>query len=231
MSAGEAEHRCRFLAALRYEFADPNLLRLALTHPSFEEGTRGDYQRLEFLGDAILGAVVAAELYDRHPDWDEGRLTKMKTSLVSRTALAAAGREIGMAEAILLGRSEQGATARGMTSALADSFEAVAGAHYLDGGLKAAARFVLDALGSRIQSADDSEPPEHPKSVLQELLQSRGKAPIYRSVKESGPPHQRRFTVEVSDGEDILGSGTGASKKEAEMKAAEAALAKRKRRR
>lgn len=207
---------------LGHEFADADLLLTALTHPSRSSGAEADYERLEFLGDAVLGMVVGDELFRRFPHLLEGDLTKARARLVSRATLAKVGRELGLADVLLLGPSEIADGSRGMHSAIAACYEAVVAALYLDAGIEEARRFVLGSLSDRLSAhpVDD----DHPKSALQELLQSRGQAPVYRTVAEEGPPHDRRFTVEVSVDGSVLGSGAGGSKKEAEMRAADDAL-------
>ncbi|MDZ4063047.1 MAG: ribonuclease III [Coriobacteriia bacterium] len=206
-------------------FSDPGLLELALTHPSFSDEPHAthDYERLEFLGDAVLGLVIVEAIYARFPEMPEGGMTKLKVSLVAGTTLAATARELGLAELLLLGDSEIGTGGRGMASALENVFEATCGALYLDGGLAAARAFILGVLGDRIEEKT-IESLEHPKSRLQEITQSRGSAPEYHIVAEEGPPHERSFVATVLVDGRPLGSGTGHSKKEAEMNAAREAL-------
>lgn len=209
---------------LGHEFADPDLLLTALTHPSRVAAADADYERLEFLGDAVLGMIVGEELYRRFPHLPEGDLTKERARLVSRATCAQVGREIGLAELVLLGPSETADGSRGMRSAIAACYEAVVAALYLDAGLDAARRFVIASLGERLESPSPGG--DHPKSALQERLQARGQSPEYHTVSEEGRPHERRFTVEVSVAGTMLGSGVGESKKEAEMRAADDALAR-----
>ncbi len=208
-----------------HQFADVVLLDRALTHPSFvnDPDCRCDYERQEFLGDAVLGLLVVDEVFNRFPDLPEGKMTKVKISIVAGTTLYEVAGELGLAELIKVGESERGTGGRGMPSALENTFEALVGALYLDGGLDAARRFVLRTLGDRIvpEAANDLE---HPKSRLQELAQSRGDTPEYRIVDVSGPPHDRTFTAEVVVGGAQVGTGTGPSKKVAEMNAAAAAI-------
>jgi len=226
-------------AAIGHTFRDRALLRKALTHPSFKEGSPRDgsagkgrgsddtggvnaYERLEFLGDAVISVVVADELYTRFPNVREGGLTKLKIGAVSGRSLSAAAEELGLADALFMGESERGTGGRGLASALENSFEALVAALYLDAGFDAAREFVSRALGAHI--GEHTAVPGHPKSDLQEYFQARGSAPSYRLVAEQGPPHNRSFTVVVSvDGEE-LGAGVGRSKKEAEMRAAAEAL-------
>jgi ribonuclease-3 len=206
-------------------FEDTELVTLALTHPSYTDEPHAtlDYERLEFLGDAVLSLVVVEEVYTRFPDLPEGTLTKIKIALVSGSTLSETAASLGLAELLLLGESERGTGSRGMTSALENAFEALVGAVYLDGGLEAARTFVLSTLGDRI-TRDAVEELEHPKSRLQEIVQSRGVSPVYEIVAEEGPPHDRTFSARVLIGGVIVGEGTGCSKREAEMRAAAQAL-------
>jgi ribonuclease-3 len=221
-----AENRLeRAEALLGHHFADSALLQRALTHPSYAEeaGLDGDYERLEFLGDAVLGLIVVGEIYRSYPHLPEGVMTKMKISAVAGSTLSEVAEELGIADLILLGSSERGTGRRGMTSALENAFEALVGALYLDAGLDAARRFVLGQLGDRI-APGLAEDLEHPKSRLQELLQASGKVPVYTIATVEGPPHDRRFEAHVTVDGRLLGAGAGVSKKEAEMNAAAEAL-------
>jgi ribonuclease-3 len=208
-----------------HEFADPGLATLALTHPSYTDEPHAtlDYERLEFLGDAVLSLVVVEEVYKRFPDLSEGTLTKIKIAIVSGTTLSETAAALGLGELILLGESERGTGSRGMTSALENAFEALVGAVFLDGGLDSAREFVLTTLGERI-TRDAVEDLEHPKSRLQEIVQSRGVSPVYEITAEDGPPHNRRFSARVLIGGVTVSEGTGCSKREAEMRAAAQAL-------
>lgn len=208
-----------------YEFKTKSLLEAALTHPSAAQHTDHtfNYERLEFLGDSILGAIVARHLFDIFPDLDEGGLTRIKVSLVSGASLSAVAQEAGLGDAIIFGDSEIGTQGRGMSSALENVFEAIVAALYLDGGLEAAEAWVRKMLEDHIDLRLATEP-ENPKSSLQEYLQARKKAPEYAIVDMQGPPHERVFfAVAKCDGE-VLGSGEGKTKKLAETAAAAAAL-------
>ncbi|MDI6712989.1 MAG: ribonuclease III [Anaerosomatales bacterium] len=210
--------------AIGHRFADRSLLETALTHPSWaaeHEGAR-DYERLEFLGDAVLGMVVAERLFAAFPDTAEGELTKRKIAAVSGQRLARAVREHSIAEAILVGLGERD-TGREKDSILENVAEALIGAAYLDGGLEAA-RAVVERLLGDLASLDEAPPPD-PKSALQELTQARGLGlPAYRLVETSGPPHARRFVVEVSVAGEPVSRGSGRSKRAAEKVAAQRAL-------
>jgi ribonuclease-3 len=210
-----------------HRFADRSLLEQALTHPSFadEAGVRADYERLEFLGDAVLGLVVVEEVFRRHPDLPEGVMTKMKIAVVAGSTLSEVAASLHLDDLLRFGLSERGTGRRGMDSALENAFEALVGALYLDAGLEVARRFVLESLGDRIEP-DIVEGIEHPKSRLQEIVQASGDAPAYAIVSAQGPPHERTFVAEVSVGGKVLARGSGASKKEAEMNAASEALSR-----
>lgn len=215
--------------ALGYRFADRNLLSEALTHPSaaFQPDLTRDYERLEFLGDAVLGLVVVDEVFHRFPELPEGTLTKLKIALVSGSTLSATAEQLGLSDLIVVGESERGSGARGLRSALENAYEAVVGAIYLDGGFESARGFILRTLGDRItQDSVEALDLEHPKSRLQEIIQATGGTVAYRISAEEGPPHARRFTAEVLVDGSVLGTGVGSTKKEAEMRAAAAALSR-----
>jgi len=210
-----------------YRFSDRRLLARAFTHPSLDSGPRGraDYERLEFLGDAVLGLIVADEIYTRLPELDEGTMTKLKASVVSHSALVATARRLGFAERIVLGPTHARDSERALPSALEDVYEALVAAIYLDGGLDAARRFVVESIGDSITPEGfDALTIEHPKSRLQEIAQARGTVPAYHTVAIDGPPHARTFTAEVTLFDRVLGRGTGRSKRDAETNAATAAL-------
>lgn len=207
------------------KFADRELLQRALTHPSAvaDRDPSAYYERLEFLGDSIVGFVIAEEVYRRYPGMPEGGMTRIKVSLVTGTVLAAVAKDLGVGDAIILGSSERGTGGRGMVSALENCFEALVAALYLDAGLDVARDWVLSALGPRI-SEEVAAAPENPKSALQELVQAYGEAPKYRILSHEGPPHERTFSAAVEVAGEVVGQGTGRSKKEAESAAAKAAV-------
>lgn len=209
-----------------HEFADKKLLRSAITHPSAVEGLpiSASYERLEFLGDSILGSVVALALFKSYPEFDEGRLTRLKVSLVSGATLSEVGRELGIDQIIIFGASETGTGARGLHSALENVFEALVGALYLDGGWEAAEAFIVRTLQPHL-ATERAEHPTNPKSYLQECVQSdRMETPSYKLIDTSGPAHAPTFTaVAIVDGVR-RGRGSGSSKKEAEAAAALDAL-------
>ena len=202
----------------------------ALRHRSLFRGLPTDgtesNERLEFLGDAVLGAVVAEALYDAFPDRDEGLLTRTRASLVNGKALAVYADGLGIGPLLLLADNMDTPAGRANTTLLADAFEAVVGALYLDLGFDAARAFILRVLAEHASIADAAKDRSNHKSRLLELVQSRGLAqPVYTVVGEDGPSHERRFTVSaVVDGVDC-GQGAARSKKEAEQEAAKNALA------
>lgn len=205
-----------------HTFSDRELLEHALTHPSAVEGrsVSASYERLEFLGDSILGAIIATEVFERFPTMDEGELTRLKILLVSGKTLSEAAQDLGIGEHIILGESERGTGARGMHSALENVYESIVGALYLDGGYEAAHRFVMRTLAARI-TPTLARRPVSPKSRLQEVTQRDAHcAPEYRLVGEEGPAHSPTFTSVVLVGGRRMGRGSGSSKKEAETEAA-----------
>lgn len=210
-----------------HDFSDKDLIEAALTHPSAVEGRPvfASYERLEFLGDSILGAIIARELYERYPGMDEGDLTHLKISLVSGKTLSTVARDLGLAEHIIFGESELGTGVRGMNSALENVFEALVGALYLDGGITSASTFVLSNLEPLIDSPLLAQHRENPKSRLQELTQRQWRsAPEYRIEREEGPAHSPTFTSVVLVHGRRVGRGKGATKKESEAAAAADAL-------
>lgn len=209
---------------LGYRFKDPKLLTTALTHPSFG----GDhhvphYQRLEFLGDAVLELAVSNYLYAKLPEVDEGKLTRIRAALVREETLFRAAERIGLGAYIRLSVGEERSGGREKPSILSDVMEAVFAAVYLDGGFDCAVRVVIDALGDELRPealADHLDA----KSRLQELLQRGGGMPAYEFISMEGPPHAPVFHYRVREGEQILGEGSGQSKQSAQQAAARDAL-------
>jgi ribonuclease III len=200
----------------------PELLELALTHRSFayENGGVAHNERLEFLGDSILGQAVTVMLYTENPTLDEGELAKRRASLVSSAALAEIARSIGLGRHIRLGRGEELTGGRDKSSILADTVEAVIGAAYLDAGGEAATAFVLRLVQPLLNDPERFGASMDPKTSLQELAATLGRGlPSYR-VTDSGPDHSKRFSAVVLLGDDEISSGEGTSKKQAEMAAA-----------
>jgi ribonuclease-3 len=213
---------------LGYTFRDTELAALALTHRSF---TRGDSEeapaneRLEFLGDSVVGLVIASQLYQDFPTVREGELTQAKARMVNETTLAGVTVDTGLAELILLSPEEERQGGRERPSILADVYESVIAAVYLDGGFRAARDIVLRTLYTRRDDILNDDTHRNFKGELLELMQGKGAGlPRYEVVSEGGPDHQKTFDVRVSVGGRVLGSGTGYSKKEAEQKAAAEAL-------
>lgn len=213
-----------------HEFRDEELLRLALTHPSIahEQNNPAPHnQRLEFLGDAILGAVLSQQLYEKFPEADEGLLTKSRAKLVNAVSLAAHGRALGLGAYVILSRGEENSGGRARASTLADTFEALVGAIFLDGGFIAARNFILREFAADYAGLTLSEGFENPKGELQELLQARSAVPpVYQLISAEGPDHDRSFVCAVLHEDVELGRGTGKSKKAAESEAALLALRK-----
>jgi ribonuclease-3 len=211
-------------AALGHRFADLGLLRRALTHRSHEPEVAGgpSNERLEFLGDAVLGMVIAEELY---VGWSlsEGEMAKVRAAVVNETSLAGVARRIGIGSGLRLGRGEESTGGREKASILADAMEAVIGAVYLDGGLDAARRVILADWRPLISERAADPGRRDYKTRLQEALARHGLTPIY-SVEGSGPDHRRSFTAEVEVQGRRLGRGTGTSKKRAQQQAARRAL-------
>jgi ribonuclease III len=215
---------------LGYGFHDPDLLRLALTHPSVahEQGVPiQTNQRLEFLGDAVLQLVLTRELYEKFPGCGEGPLTKARANLVNRSSLARHARELGVGQHLILSRGEEMHGGRERDSALADTFEAILGAVFLDGGFEAARQFILRDFLQAFGEVSVLPVLDNPKGELQELLQAVSpEAPRYRVVAETGPDHDRVFECTVHHRGMELARGRGKSKKAAESQAALAALIK-----
>ncbi len=215
---------------LGYRFRDVSLLRLALTHPSVVHeapGVTPHNQRLEFLGDAVLGLVLTRELYEKFPGFGEGPLTKARAQLVNRHTLAAEARRLGLGEYLIVSRGEETSGGRERPGALADACEALLGAVFMDGGYEVAREFILRSFSGGLGALTELPNFENPKGELQELLQAGSpEAPRYDLTALSGPDHNRQFECAVLHGTTELGRGRGKSKKEAESQAALAALKK-----
>ena len=216
--------------SLGVSFTDKSLLTLALTHSSYLNETTDSNaecnERLEFLGDAVLGLAIADELYGRHPDRQEGELTSWRSAVVRGDTLAKAARRLDIGSHLLMGSGEFNTGGRDRTSNLAAAFEAIVGALFLDKGFAAARAFCVQSLQDEIASASAASHARHPKSALQELVQSKHlPAPKYRIIDATGKDHAPTFTAEVVVDGAILGTGSGRSKSLAEQEAAKAALA------
>ena len=228
MSKSSQEHDLSsFQERIGYKFKNEALLSRALTHSSYANENRADgvldNERLEFLGDSVLGMNTALHLFRKYPDEAEGELTKMRSSLVCTGALGIRAKAIELGRELRLGHGEESGGGRERASILADAFEAVIGAIYLDGGEEEARkfikRFVFDAEEGGEWSVTDY------KTTLQEIVQkNRGEQLSYRMLESNGPDHERSFTVEVMINSNHIGTGFGKSKKEAEQMAAKEAL-------
>jgi ribonuclease-3 len=215
-----------------YRFRDRGLLEHALTHKSraAEDATGGvtDNESLEFLGDAVLGLVVAHALFEQYPDYTEGQKSKIKAQVVSTQSLARHAEQLRLGDHLILGRGEEKTGGRFKQALLADGYEALIAAIYLDGGLDAAAHFLRRELKDALdQGATQNFVGQDYKSALQERLQGLGRPlPEYRVAGEAGPDHRKVFSVDVVVAGEVLGSATGKAKKEAEQEAARLALAR-----
>ncbi len=215
--------------AIRYRFRDRGLLREAFTHRSHanEAGDRHlvDNERLEFLGDAVLGLLVGHALYTRYPRADEGELTRLRSAMVDEPALAGIATSLRLGDHLIVGKGAEREGVRHKSSIQSSLFEALVAAVYLDGGLRAVRRVFSGHLLQLMPASGDTPVSRDSKSQLQELLQAEGKPlPAYRLIAETGPDHDRTFTMEVVSDGVPLGSGCGHSKKTAEQAAARAAL-------
>jgi len=209
-------------------FSDKAVLEQALTHRSIQgqsEASSETNERLEFLGDAVLGLVIGDHLYQKFPDLTEGELTKMKAVIVSEVSLSETARKLGLGQFLLVAKGEDASGGRDRPSILADAMEAIIGAVYVDQGQEAAREFTVRILGDTMRSVHQEEYHKDYKTLLQEVLQERHKTPpLYNLADASGPDHEKTFVVEARFNDKILGVGTGKSKKEAEQSAAKEAL-------
>ena len=230
---GKAPRRASVKAlesVLGFSFKDPSLLHLALIHRSYCNENNLDpaesYERLEFLGDAVLELAVSTELYRRFPDADEGQLTKIRSSLVRRETLAEIARRIDLGSYLFVGKGVETSDGREQDSLLAAAFEALVAAVYIDQGNEFTRQFILRLIDVELAQAEQAGgPPENPKSILQEMVQGQGlNPPVYNLVKSEGPDHGPVFTVDVLVDGQVVGTGAGGKKSEAEGAAAQAAL-------
>ncbi len=215
-SAGSLESR------LGHRFDDPDRLVLALTHRSWcaEHPGEQSNERLEFLGDAVLGIVVTDHIFNRFPDLPEGMLAKTRAAVVSSASLALVGDELDLGQSLRLGRGEDVSGGRSKPSILADAVEAVIGAIYTDGGMEPAREFVLGQLGPSIDVAALRPGESDYKTRLQEMAAREGLVAPRYEVSFTGPEHDKRFHAKVTIGSEVTGHGDGSSKKEAEQRAA-----------
>jgi len=216
---------------INHKFNKLSIINEALTHSSYANESRSKYthnnERLEFLGDSVLSIIVSDYIYLKYNNLPEGELTKLRANVVCEPSLAYQARQINLGKYLLLGKGEEVTGGRDRVSILADAFEAVIGALYLDGGMDIARNFVLNMLSRSIELASTGSLFRDYKTDLQELLQSKYDDKIsYRVVDETGPDHNKTFEVEVILGDRVLGAGQGKSKKESEQMAAKKALEK-----
>lgn len=213
---------------IQHQFRNPQLLTEALTHPSVrheKQRAHFDNQRLEFLGDAVLQLVITEHLFSLFAEAGEGRLTTRRARLVSRESLRAHAARLDLGRHLLLGRGEEASGGRERASTLADAFEALLGAIFLDGDLEIARRFILAEMRDELGRLEEETLEINPKGQLQERLQSISpRSPVYVLISQAGREHEKTFSVRVLWEGQVLGKGTGRSKKLAETAAALAAL-------
>lgn len=221
------EHLTELQDRIGYAFSKPEYLKRALMHSSYVPGIGGDNERMEFLGDAVLELCVSEELFFRFPKMQEGQLTKYRASIVCEDALFRAAKGIGLGEYLLLGRGEDASGGRQKPSILSDAFEAVIAAIYLDGGFTPARDFIHRFVLPLLDLTTPVFEKDH-KTRLQELIHAKthGKQVSYRLVGESGPDHDKTFTMQAMLGDEVLGEGEGHSKQSAGQAAAKDALSR-----
>lgn len=210
------------------DFKNKDLFEQAFIHRSYLNETKealSSNERLEFLGDSVLSFVVSKYLYSKYPNFDEGILTNLRATLVNTITLAQVARELNLGDLLKLSKGEEESKGRENTSLLADSFEAFIGALFLDQGAEAVSDFLTAVLLPKAEFFLSKKALKDSKSLLQESIQARNQtSPVYKVVKEEGPPHKKLFTVGAYLGGKLLGQGTGKSKQEAEKVAAKEAL-------
>lgn len=217
--------------SLRYAFRDPTLLLQALTHrsvsPSLADNKPPHNERLEFLGDAVLGLVVSESVAEKFPQFSEGELSKIRAGLINRAVLAQAAQRLNLGASLKLGRGEETTQGRKKPSLLANALEAVIGAVYLDGGIESARlviRRMLEPEFDKIQRGKLPSLRSDYKTRLQEWAHQQGSTPMYRLIRETGPDHEKVFFVQVVVGGTVMGEGEGRTKKEGEQQAARQAI-------
>jgi len=217
--------------SIRITFRDVSLLQQAFVHSSYTNENPGyhlpDNERLEFLGDALLSFMVTEKLYHEFPHFGEGELTEIRVSLIRQETLAQLASALKLGDYLLLGKGEEATGGRERQTNLADVFEALVGAIFLDQGLDTARDFVLSKFQSQLERVEAEGIGRNYKALLQEFTQAKFKQlPTYRVVEASGPDHDRDFTIEAALGDRVLGTGSGKSKRTAEMEAARSAWEK-----
>jgi ribonuclease III len=209
-------------------FKDKKLFEQAFIHRSYLNEVKENLssnERLEFLGDAVLSFVVSRDLYKKYPNFEEGILTNLRSLLVNTKSLAEAARELNFGQYLKLSRGEEDSKGRENQSLLADCFEAFVGALFLDQGIEAAAEFLSQTLIQKTEALVQKRSFKDPKSLLQEAVQAkRQNSPVYKVISEEGPPHAKIFTIGAYVNKELLGTGKGKSKQDAEEKAAIQAL-------
>ncbi len=204
-----------------------NLLLQAVTHTSYAHENRGQVmhnERLEFLGDAVLELVISEALYNNHPDMPEGELTKLRAELVCELSLAQEAQKLQLGSYLRLGKGEESTGGRGRRSTLADAFEALIGAIYIDKGFEYTKKLILQLFSDKMSQVSKEQLGDY-KTMVQEKVQDKyGKPPHYKIVEESGPDHNKLFVAEVYVNQTTVGRGSGKNKKEAEQRAAKCAI-------
>lgn len=218
-------------AVIHYTFKDKSNLLLALTHSSFANEKRNlgrtSNERIEFLGDAVLNIVTSEYIYRNFPNLPEGEMTKTRAAIVCESSLMKCACQISLGKYLFLGKGEENTGGRSRTSILSDAFEALIGAIFLDGGLTEAKNFIFGAMKEYLQDFHNSELFTDYKTQFQEHIQKKGEQRIsYKILEEKGPDHNKIFVAQVNVGDEVLGTGEGRNKKEAEQHAAKAALDK-----
>ncbi|AZR72751.1 ribonuclease III [Anoxybacter fermentans] len=227
--AGKIKNLNLLQKEIKVKFKNLKYLEEAVTHKSYANENRNknirDNERLEFLGDAVLDLVISEILFKRYKDYPEGELAKTRAVVVSAPTLARTAKKLNLGNYLRLGKGEEMTGGRKRDSILADAFEALVGAIYLDKGLKVVSKFIKDNLTEEIDRVERGEYIQDYKTLLQEEIQKRSNTrPLYRVVSEEGPDHDKRFTVLVECKNQILGKGVGKNKKEAQQRAAADAI-------
>lgn len=216
---------------IQIKFRNRELLQEAITHKSYANENRASFnknnERLEFLGDAVLDLVISEYIYKKYESYPEGELAKTRAVVVSAPTLARIAKKLDLGQFLMLGKGEEMTGGRERDSILADAFEALVGAIFLDRDLKTVSKFIQNHLVAEIELVERGENIQDYKTLLQEEIQRRSNTrPVYRVIHEEGPDHDKRFTIQVEYKNEVIGQGMGKNKKEAQQRAAENALAK-----
>jgi ribonuclease III len=226
LTKDQSVHLRSLMTVINYRFKTEELLLSAITHTSViaREGESSAFERMEFLGDSILGLVVAEIVFEKFPDYTEGQLSKFKAKVVSRDFLAAVAKDLALGDYLVLSREADSGGGRENSSILADTMEAIICAIYLDGNIEDARRFINMFLFMDYKKIFDQEDLINYKSRLQEYTQLKNQTlPVYNLIEESGPDHEKVFLIEVEVDDEVVGTGEGHTKKEAQQKAAKIA--------